>query len=190
MKRTIYSSLILMVAFAFTACGGGGESETSETQQAEQDQQMAMDDGVRTIEIFGTDDLRFKVQGAAEGLQTGATTGQYTVLDAIEASPGEEIRIVLTTVSQLPPAAMSHNLTLVALGTDVDTFARESLAARDNDYISPNFEDQVIAHTAMIGSGESDTITFTVPDEPGEYDFICTFPGHYAGGMVGKLIVR
>ena len=192
MKDTIFSSLILMVAFAFTACGGGGqsESESAESQQAEQDHQMMMDDGVRTIEIFGTDDLRFKVEEAGEGLQTGATTGEYTVLEAIEASPGEEIRIVLTTVSQLPPAAMSHNWTLVDMGTDVDTFARESLAARDNDYISPNFEDQVIAHTAMIGSGETDTITFTVPDEPGEYDFICTFPGHYAGGMVGKLIVQ
>ena len=190
MKRTIYSSLILLVAFAFTACGGGGQSETSESQQAEQDHQMMMDDGVRTIEVFGTDDLRFKVREDAEGLQIGNTTGEYTVLEAIEASPGEEIRIVLTTISQLPPAAMSHNWTLVAMGTDVDAFARESLGARDNDYISPNFEDQVIAHTAMIGSGESDTITFTVPDEPGEYDYICTFPGHYAGGMVGKLIVQ
>jgi len=76
------------------------------------------------------------------------------------------------------------------MGTDVDAFARESLSARDNDYISPNFEDNIIASTAMLGNGESDTVTFTVPEEPGEYTFICTFPGHYAGGMVGKLIVQ
>jgi azurin len=189
MKRIIFSSLILVIALAFTACGGGGESETAETQPAEE-QDMMVDDGVRTIEIFGTDDLRFKVREAADGLVTGEGSGEYIPLEAIEASPGEEIRIVFTTVTQLPAAAMSHNFTLVEMGTDVDAFARESLGARDNDYISPNFEDQIIVHTSMLGSGETETITFTVPEEPGEYDYICTFPGHYAGGMVGKLIVQ
>lgn len=188
MKSTIINSFILLLAFAFTACGGG-ESETAQEAPAEQ---QTMDDGVRTIEIFGTDDMRFKVRADAdlEGLQTGDASGEYVLLEAIEASPGEEIRVKLTTVSNLPPTAMSHNFALVELGTNVDEFARESLGARDNDYISSNFEDQIIAHTAMLGNGESDTITFTVPDEPGEYDYICTFPGHYSGGMVGKLIVQ
>lgn len=188
MKRTIFSSFIFMLALAFTACGGG-DGESSQNQQANQ-QQQTVDDGVRTIEVFGTDDMRFKVREAADGLVTGDRTGDYVLLEAIEASPGEEIRITLTTVSQLPPSAMSHNLALVELGTDVDAFARESLAARDNDYISSNFEDRVIVNTAMLGNGESDTITFTVPDEPGEYDYLCTFPGHFSGGMVGKLIVQ
>ena len=190
MKRTIFSSLIFLVALAFTACGGGGQSETAEETQSAEGQEQMVDDGVRTIEIFGTDDLRFKVREAAEGLQTGEGSGEYIPLEAIEASPGEEIRIVFTTVSQLPAAAMSHNFTVVDMGTDVDTFARESLGARDNDYISPNFEDQVIVNTSMLGGGETETITFTVPEETGEYDYLCTFPGHYAGGMVGKLIVQ
>jgi azurin len=189
MKRTIFSSFIFMLALAFTACGGG-DGESSQNQQQANQQQQTVDDGVRTIEVFGTDDMRFKVREAADGLVTGDRTGDYVLLEAIEASPGEEIRITLTTVSQLPPSAMSHNLALVELGTDVDAFARESLAARDNDYISSNFEDRVIVNTAMLGNGESDTITFTVPDEPGEYDYLCTFPGHFSGGMVGKLIVQ
>jgi azurin len=78
----------------------------------------------------------------------------------------------------------------LALGTDTDGFARASITARDNGYISPDYADQVIAHTAMLGAGQTDTITFTVPSEPGEYDYICSFPGHYAGGMFGKLIVQ
>jgi uncharacterized cupredoxin-like copper-binding protein len=33
-------------------------------------------------------------------------------------------------------------------------------------------------------------VTFTVPKKPGVYTFICTFPGHFAGGMKGTLTVK
>jgi azurin len=45
-----------------------------------------------------------------------------------------------------------------------------------------------VAHTKLIGGGESDTINFTIT-EPGTYDYICSFPGHLAL-MKGKLIVE
>ncbi|WP_069131071.1 plastocyanin/azurin family copper-binding protein [Rhodohalobacter halophilus] len=186
MKKVLINSFLLLFVVAFAACGGGESAEQAQPEQ----EAAAQDDGIRTINVIGTDDLKFAVEGEQDGLVTGGTTGQYVILEAIEAEPGEEIRINLRTVSNMPPTAMSHNFVLVEMGTDVDAFARESLNARDNDYLSPNFEDQIIAATAMLGNGESDTITFTVPDEPGEYDFICTFPGHFAGGMVGKLIVQ
>ena len=168
--------------FAFTACNG---EETPETTEEE-----VVDDGVRTIEIIGNDDMKFVVREAEEGLITGGQAGEFVLLEGIEASPGEELRIRLTTISNLPPSAMSHNLALVDLGTDVDAFARASITARDNEYIAPDFEDQVIVTTRMLGDGETDTITFTVPDTPGEYDYVCTFPGHFAGGMVGVLYVE
>ena len=39
-----------------------------------------------------------------------------------------------------------------------------------------------------LGGGEETEITFTAP-EPGEYPFLCTFPGHF-GIMNGKFIVK
>jgi len=185
MKKVLIHSFLLLFVVAFAACGGG-----ESTEQAPAEEQAAVDDGVRTINLIGTDDLKFAVEGEQEGVVTEGTTGEFMIVEAIEAAPGEEIRVNLRTVSTMPPTAMSHNFVLVEMGTDVDAFARESLAARDNDYISVDFVDNIIASTAMLGNGESDSVTFTVPDEPGEYDFICTFPGHYAGGMVGKLIVQ
>lgn len=182
MKSYLIKLIFVALVFAVAACGG---EETTEEAAEE-----AVDDGVRTIEIIGTDDMKFVVSEAAEGLVTGGQAGQYVLLEGIEAEPGEQLRIRLTTVSNLPPTAMSHNLALVDLGTDIDAFARASITARDNEYIAPDFEDQVIVTTAMLGDGESDTITFTVPDEPGEYDYVCTFPGHFAGGMVGVLYVQ
>ncbi|MEX0944409.1 MAG: plastocyanin/azurin family copper-binding protein [Balneolaceae bacterium] len=182
MKKYLFSTIILALLLGLAACGGGEEAAESAEE--------VVDDGVRTIEITGIDDMKFVVSEPAEGIQTGGQIGQNVLLEAIVVKPGEEIRIRLSTVSNLPPTAMSHNFALLAQGTDVEAFARASITARDNDYIAPDFTDQVLVNTAMLGNGESDTITFTVPETPGEYDFICTFPGHYAGGMVGKLIVE
>ena len=41
-----------------------------------------------------------------------------------------------------------------------------------------------------LDPGESVEVTFTAPDTPGDRPYICTFPGHYVGGMKGTLIVE
>lgn len=125
----------------------------------------------RTIEIIGTDNMKFDV-----------TT--------IEATPGEEITIKLTTKSQMPKQAMAHNVAILDKDTDVDAFANASARARDNEYLAPDYEDQIIAATGMAGGGETVEVTFTVPDEKGDYEYICSFPGHYAAGMTGVLTVK
>ncbi|HJL18809.1 MAG TPA: plastocyanin/azurin family copper-binding protein [Sandaracinaceae bacterium LLY-WYZ-13_1] len=45
----------------------------------------------------------------------------------------------------------------------------------------------MIAHTGLVGGGESDSVTFQAPS-PGTYNHICSFPGHYAT-MNGDFIV-
>lgn len=188
-----FSILILLVAFT-AACGGGETQEQEQTEPAEETtttEETTEDDGVRTIELIGIDDLRFVVESDdIEGVETGEQYGMRYEVESITASPGEELRIELTTVSNLPPTAMSHNFVLLTSDADTDEFARRSLMASENEYIEPELTDWIIANTEMLGNGETDTITFTVPEEPGEYDFICSFPGHYAGGMYGTLIVE
>lgn len=129
------------------------------------------DDPDQTITIVGTDQLTYSVT-------------------EIEASPGETVRIVLTTESALPPSSMSHNIVVLRPEIDVQAFVNASVTASDRGYIAPGFEDQIVARTNMVGDGETTEVTFTVPDEPGEYPYVCTFPGHYSGGMTGTLIVE
>ncbi|MEX0769571.1 MAG: plastocyanin/azurin family copper-binding protein [Balneolaceae bacterium] len=128
-------------------------------------------DDVRTLEIEGHDNLRYDVE-------------EFT------AEPGEQLQIVFKTISNMPPQAMKHNIVLLKADADVDAFANASMMARDNDYIAPGMEDQMIVNTEMIGGGETSTVEFTVPETPGEYVYICTFPGHYGAGMKGVLIVK
>ena len=50
------------------------------------------------------------------------------------------------------------------------------IAGMNMNFIPEN--DNVLVHTKLIHSEESETIYFTAPSEPGDYDFLCTFPGH------------
>jgi azurin len=73
---------------------------------------------------------------------------------------------------------MGHNFVLLKKGTNVQEFGQEALEYKDNDYI-PQDSDVIIVHSEMLGGGQKTTITFQAP-EKGDYDFICSFPGHVA----------
>lgn len=108
----------------------------------------------------------------------------------IKVEPGEKVTIKLTNHSRLPASAMSHNLVLLKQDVDAEKFDQAAQKAPDNDYIPEDMEDDILAHTRMIGGGHSDEITFTAPKKNGDYEYICTFPGHFQAGMTGKMTVE
>ena len=105
----------------------------------------------------------------------------------IRVAAGKKVKLTLRHTGKQPVEVMGHNFVLLTQGTEIPAFGAKASAARDNDYI-PEDTDAVIVHTKMIGGGQSDTIEFDAP-EPGTYDFICSFPGHYSV-MKGKFIVE
>ncbi len=114
---------------------------------------------------------------------------QYDV-KTIQATPGEALKVTLTAVSAMAKTEMAHNFVLLAKGTNADAFAMEAAMARDNGYIPKAKAASILAQTKFAGGGETVEVVFNAPKEPGEYMYICTFPGHYVGGMKGKLIVK
>ena len=105
----------------------------------------------------------------------------------IKVKAGEEIKLTLNHTGKLAKDVMGHNFVVLAQGTDVQAFANAAIQAKANDYI-PEGNGSVLAHTKVIGGGESDTITFTLK-EKGTYEFICSFPGH-SFMMKGVIIVE
>ena len=100
---------------------------------------------------------------------------------------GTKVKLELKHVGKLEKKAMGHNLVVLKPGTDPLKWAGGAIKAVDTDYI-PAGDEAIIAHTKLLGGGESDTIEFEVPG-PGEYPFLCSFPGH-AGIMKGVLVVK
>lgn len=125
--------------------------------------------GPRVIEITGNDQMKFSIT-------------------AMEAKAGEELKVVFTNIGTLPKEAMGHNWVLLKAGTDPMAFAAASMTARDSNYIGPAVKDQVIASTPILGPKQKAEVTFKAP-APGQYPFLCSFPGHVAL-MKGVLTVK
>lgn len=97
------------------------------------------------------------------------------------------VTLTLKHNGQMPKSAMGHNFVLLKQGTDIAAFGMKAIEAGiDKEHIPDS--DAIIAHTGLIGGGEETTVKFDAP-APGTYDYICSFPGHYAI-MRGKLIVE
>ena len=127
--------------------------------------------GARTVEILGGDDMKYNV-----------TT--------INAKPGETLRIRLTSKGTLPKIAMAHNVVVLKLGSKQIDFVNAAATARATDFIPPDMKDQVLAATTLAGPGETVETTLKVPAAAGSYPFVCTFPGHFAAGMRGNIVVK
>lgn len=93
---------------------------------------------VRTIVINSDDQMRFDKS-------------------EIRVKAGEKIKLTLNHAGKLPKNAIGHNLVLLAKGTDMANFAQAAMNARATEYIPAN---GVLAHTKLIGGGESITIEF------------------------------
>lgn len=106
-------------------------------------------------------------------------------LSEIRVKAGEKIKLTLKHTGKFKKDVMGHNFVLLAAGTDVAKFATAAMSAKATEYIPAK---GALAHTRLIGGGESTTIEFTAPKK-GTYDFICSFPGHYSI-MKGKFIVE
>ncbi len=111
-------------------------------------------------------------------------------LTNIVVKPGQKVTIRLSTVSEFTAKQMSHNWVLLKQTADVKKFVEKSEKYAYNDYIAPDMEDQVIAHTKMAAGGETVEVTFIAPKKPSKYMFLCTYPGHFYAGMKGTLTVK
>lgn len=100
---------------------------------------------------------------------------QYDITN-FEVKAGETVAIIFTNND-----AMQHNLligdmgTLEVIGSMADELAQKG--GEQVDYI-PTIP-QVLAAIPLINPGESYRLEFTAPAKPGDYPFVCTFPGHW-----------
>lgn len=72
--------------------------------------------------------------------------------------------------------SMMHNFVLVKPGKAQGVIDASVAAGPDKGWVADSAD--IIAKGKLIDGGESETIEFTAPSEPGEYPYICTFPGH------------
>ena len=156
------SSLVVFLSLAFLT--GCGQKESSAPG-------AAAPSGPREIDLTAGDTMKFN------------TT-------SLEASPGEDLDVVLTNIGTVPVEVMGHNWVLLKAGSDAAEFSNAASVAKDTGYIPPSLKDEIIAHIDVLGPRKSGEVRFKAPTVPGSYPFLCSFPGHCAAGMKGTLVVR
>ena len=112
---------------------------------------------------------------------TGNDTMQFDI-KSFNASKGTDFKLTFKNVGKLPKIAMGHNLVILKKGVSAIAFGQKVLAAggNANNALPESVMGDVLAHTKLLGPGESEVINFKVPMETGSYEYVCTFPGHFA----------
>ena len=171
-------AILSLLSLSLISCGGEPEKKDdskmtiggdTELKKEETTDKVEEDNGVIELSIEGSDQMKYNKK-------------------RLRAKAGAEVELTFKHVGEMSKQAMGHNFVLLKKGTDIMAFAEKAAGAMDNDYI-PEDADEIIVHTEMLGGGESTVLKFTAPEEKGEYDFVCSFPGHVAL-MKGKFIVK
>ena len=182
MKKIIIFSIIkkivlFLILISITSCGNNDkkkkekfEYKRTKTEQSKESKNNPSSSEKEIAIIINSDDFSMKFDKKE-----------------IIAYSGQKITLTLNHIGKLDKLVMGHNFVLLKKGINTNEFGIKASSEKENEYI-PDGGNQVIAHTKLIGGGDSDTITFDAPKK-GTYEFICSFPGHYLS-MKGKLIIK
>lgn len=112
--------------------------------------------------------------GPDASITIGTQPGLQFDLPSFDVTAGSKLELVFNNNDD-----MMHNVLIVEPGA-ADKVGEMAIAmgleGPNQNYV-PDTE-SVLFHTALLEPGSMETIYFTVPSEPGEYPFVCSFPGH------------
>ncbi|MDA9962460.1 MAG: plastocyanin/azurin family copper-binding protein [Opitutales bacterium] len=126
----------------------------------------------QTVTISGNDTMQFDVK-------------------TFEVKAGSKVKIVLKNIGVVPKIAMGHNIVILKKGITAIAFGQKALGAGANatNALPDSLKGDVIASTKLLGPGETDSVVMKAPSETGTYEYVCTFPGHFAL-MRGVMTVK
>lgn len=167
--KVLKQLLVLFIAVFLTACGGKKEeNKEGFSYEKKSDSSEKVENNPNDVVITSNDAMQFNKK-------------------EIIVKAGNSIKITLKHIGKMDKKVMGHNFVLLKQGVDLNAFGNKAATFGNNEYIPTNTQD-IIIHTKLIGGGETAVIEFDAP-EKGAYEFLCSFPGHYAM-MKGKFIVE
>lgn len=174
--KQVKITLASLLFVSLVACGGAEQKEETkaETNTAEQ----AVEQTETKTAMAMVEDIAVEVAAVGETMMEIAyEPAAMTLVEGAE--------VTMTFKNKSSAAGMLHNFVLIPVGIGQE-IATAGIAAGADANFTPN-DDRIIVSTKMTNMGEELTVTFTAP-AAGNYEYICTYPGHYPA-MVGKLTV-
>jgi uncharacterized cupredoxin-like copper-binding protein len=112
----------------------------------------------------------------------------YDVKD-FSVKAGQPVRLTFEN-----PDELDHNLVVGQPGTvqEIGTAAAQMVALPNEEGSEKHYIPElpsVIIGTKIVSKGQSEVLTFFAPENPGDYIYVCTYPGHF-GTMHGVMKVQ
>lgn len=114
--------------------------------------------------------------GPDQTLTIGTKPGLKFDVEKLEVKAGSRVKLVFNNNDD-----MLHNCVITKPGAANavgEAALRLNLNGPKMDYV-PNTPN-VLYHTSILQPESSESIYFLAPTEPGNYQFVCSFPGHYS----------
>jgi azurin len=171
MKSLKYFMLLFFILFEAVSCGNKKEEKSKDgfTYEKTTDSTSKTETDSNEVVLTGNDAMQFNKT-------------------EIRVKAGEKVKLTLTHVGKMSKNVMGHNFVLLKQGVNLTAFGNKAATSAATEYVPKDAANDIIAYTKLIGGGETTVIEFNAP-EIGEYEFLCSFPGHYAM-MKGKFIVE
>lgn len=113
---------------------------------------------------------------------------RYDVAELTADASCTEVSVTLVHRGKLAASIMGHNWVLAKVADVAAVTSNGIKAGAASDYVAAG-DPGVIAHSKLIGGGQSTTVTFKTKGlaKGGDYRFFCSFPGH-ASLMKGRFV--
>jgi len=121
---------------------------------------------------------------AAFTIKTMTAQMKYDTAELL-VEPGQPVKILFENGDDLP-----HNLVFCQPGTDTAAMALKQMDKPD-EALKRNWlpdDPRIWAYSKMLNPHQKEELSFTAPEKPGTYPYVCTFPGH-ALTMRGEMKV-
>jgi azurin len=205
MINTKLGILAAACAFALAACSDKPPAEAPEaaptaatpapapTEAAPQDSMQAMTPAASPAPDTPAAAANGKPTAQVTDCSTefeGTDAMQYSISSIVVPASCTDFKITLKHTGKLPVAAMGHDVVITKTSDMEAVDAAGRAAGQDNGYVKAD-DPRIIAHTKLIGGGETTSVSFPVSKikDGGPYTFFCSFPGHSAL-MKGSISVQ
>jgi azurin len=171
----IINVYVLATTMLLLSCGQAADHKSNSKESAPAENAETTVPGIEKLEF--TDSIQLK---ANENMRFDK--------ELFRVRAGKKIILIFKNTGAKSATSMAHNVVILKNGVDIADFADIAHNAKAEQYVPSSLDSLVIAHTRLVGGGDSDHVEFII-SKPGVYDFICSFPGHW-GTMQGKIVAE
>ncbi len=138
--------------------------------------------GIATLALVGFSAPKAQAQDVLEITLTADKVQFIYDIKEFKVKAGQKVKLTLVNPAD-SVTKQPHNILIVKQGKKEAVGALANAGLSDPDFIEKKQcvpeSDDILFHSKLVNAGDSDVLEFTAPSEPGDYPYLCTYPGHW-----------